>query len=34
MLIGLAIVMLVIGILTWKLVKISDDEDEEMEDDE
>lgn len=26
MLIGLAIVMLVIGILTWKLVKVSDDE--------
>lgn len=34
MLIGLAIVMLVIGILTWRLVKVSDDEDEEMEDDE
>ena len=34
MLIGLAIVMLVIGILTWKLVKISDDEDEEIEDNE
>lgn len=34
MLIGLAIVMLVIGILTWKLVKVSDDEDDEMENNE
>ena len=34
MLIGLAIVTLAIGILTWKLVKVSDDEDEEIEDNE
>lgn len=34
MLIGLAIAMLVIGILTWKLVKVSDDEDDEMENNE
>lgn len=34
MLIGLAIVMLVIGILAWKLVKVSDDEDDEMENNE
>lgn len=34
MLIGLAIVMLAIGILAWKLVKVSDDEDDEIEDNE
>lgn len=34
MLIGLAIAMLAIGILVWKLVKVSDDEDDEMENDE
>lgn len=34
MLIGLAIAMSVIGILAWKLVKVSDDEDEEIEDNE
>ena len=34
MLIGLAIAMLIIGILAWKLVKVSDDEDDEIEDKE
>lgn len=34
MLVGLTIAMLVIGILTWKLVKVSDDEDDEMENNE
>ena len=34
MLIGLAIAMLVIGILAWKLVTVSDDEDDEMENNE
>ena len=34
MLIGLAIAMLIIGILAWNLVKVSDDEDDEMENNE